>query len=164
MTSKVVQTRKGWTQSQRALKRLTGREVHVGVVDNAIHDEASGLTNAQLMAIHEYGSPRAGIPERSILRATLIEQRAAIRDLLSEGLQEASTGGGPTKITPTRLLAAAGRLLAKRMRQRFGSGELRPDKVDVGKRGPLLDTGRLRRAIRYKVYDAGAVVAEGGED
>lgn len=161
--NKVVQTRKGWAQSQRALKRLTGREVHVGVLDSAVHDEESGLTNAQLMAIHEYGSPRAGIPERSILRAALFEQRVTVTDILSEGLREASTGGGPIKITPTRLLAAAGRLLSRRMRQRFGSGSLRPDKVDVGKRGPLLDTGKLRRAIRYKVYAAGVVVAEGGE-
>jgi hypothetical protein len=48
------------------------------------------------------------------------------------------------------------------MRQRMGSSALAPNKSDRGKRGPLLATGELRRAIRYKVFAAGVAVAEGG--
>jgi hypothetical protein len=163
-TNRVVSTRKGWAASQRAFRRLTGREVHVGIIEPGEHDAESGLSNAQLMAIHEYGDPRNGIPERSILRATLFEQRANVVDIMTEGVRESSTGGGSLTVTPTRLLAASGRLLARRMKQRFGSSALQPNVIDVGKRGALLDTGKLRRAIRYKVYDAGRVVDEGGDE
>ena len=161
MTSRVIQTRKVWQATKRETTKLAAREVRVGVVKR--EDHPSGLTAAQLMAIHEYGSPTRRIPERSILRTVIGEQRAALDDLLREGVREASTGGGLQKITPTRLLAAAGRLLSKRMRQRFGSPALAPNVVDVGKRGPLLDTGALRRAIRYQVVDRGQVVEEGDE-
>lgn len=161
MKTRVIQTRKVWQASKRETAKLAAREVRVGVVEPGMHP--SGISNAQLMAIHEYGAPSRRIPERSILRTVISEQRAALDDLLREGVREASTGGGLQKITPTRLLAAAGRLLSKRMRQRFGSPALAPNVADVGKRGPLLDTGALRRAIRFKVYDRGQVVEEGDE-
>lgn len=159
--SRVIHTRKVWTATKRETAKLAAREVRVGVVKPEGHP--SGLSAAQLLAIHEYGSPSRKIPERSILRTVIGEQRAALDDLLREGVREAATGGGLAKITPTRLLAAAGRLLSKRMRQRFGSAALAPNVVDVGKRGPLLDTGSLRRSIRYQVVDRGQVVEEGEE-
>lgn len=162
--AKVVSTRKGWAQSQREFMKLAGREVRVGVVEAGEHDAESGLSNAQLLAIHEYGSQRRNIPERSILRATLYEQRGAVTDILKEGLRESQSGGTGASTTITRLLAAAGRLLTRRMRQRFGSSVLAPNVVDVGKRGALLDTGKLRKNIRYKVYNRAAVEAEGGDE
>ena len=159
---RVEESRKAWRASNRFLQSLAKRELRVGVLDASIHDE-TGLTNAQLLAIHEYGAPSQRIPERSVLRSSLAKERAVMVDILTEGVREASSGGTGQRPTITRLLAAAGRVLAKRVRRRFGSAELAPNVVDAGKRGPLLDTGKLRRAIRYKVYDAGAVVAEGGE-
>lgn len=162
--ARVVSTRKGWAQSQREFNKLAGREVRVGVVEAGEHDAESGLSNAQLLAIHEYGSPHKNIPERSILRATLYEQRGAITDILKEGLRESQSGGTGASTTITRLLAAAGRLLTRRMRQRFGSAVLAPNVEDVGKRGALLDTGKLRKNIRYRVYSRAAVEAEGGEE
>lgn len=160
--SAVKESRRQWQASKRMFASLASREVRVGVLDTSAHDE-SGLTNAQLLAIHEYGAPSQRIPERSVLRGTLAKERAVMVDILSEGLRETASGGTGQRTTITRLLAAAGRVLAKRIKGRFGSAELAPNVVDAGKRGPLIDTGRLRRAIRYKVYDAGVVVAEGGE-
>lgn len=162
--SRVIESRKGWAQSKREFKRLAGREVRVGVVVPGEHDAESGLSNAQLLAIHEYGSPSKNIPERSILRATLFEQRGVMADILKDGLRESQSGGTGATTTVTRLLAAAGRLLTRRMRQRFGSSALVPNAEDVGKRGALLDTGTLRKNIRYRVYNRAAVEAEGGEE
>lgn len=162
--SKVIESRKGWIASKREFAKLAGREVRVGVIEPGAHDAESGLSNAQLLAIHEYGVPSKNIPERSILRTSLFEQRAVMADILSEGLRESQSGGTGAKTTVTRLLAAAGRLLTRRMRQRFGSSALVPNAEDVGKRGALLDTGTLRKNIRYRVYNRAVVEAEGGEE
>lgn len=70
---------------QAALKRLTRDEVLIGIPretakrttkDEEGNEVASPVNSAQLLYIHEFGSPARNIPERPVLRPSV----AAIRD------------------------------------------------------------------------------------
>lgn len=133
---------KGFKASVKALTALTQREARIGVLDASAHSE--GITNAQLLAIHEFGSRANGIPERSVLRTTVAEARAEVTRIMVDGIAQ----GAP------RALAAAGRLMQVRIKAKFGSARLKRAK-QPDTNGPLYDTGNLKRAIRYKVVPVG---------
>lgn len=133
---------KGFKASVKGLTALTQREVRIGVLDASAHSE--GITNAQLLTIHEFGSRANNIPERSVLRTTIAESRAEVASILVDGI----TQGAP------RALEAAGRLVQVRVKAKFGSARLKRAK-QPDTNGPLYDTGKLKRAIRYKVVPVG---------
>lgn len=57
------------------VKRIQDSAVTVGIHSDAgMHDEAEGMTVAQIGAIHEFGGGNS--PERSFLRSTLSKKRA----------------------------------------------------------------------------------------
>lgn len=133
----------------RKVSSLARTELHVGIVEPQEH-VPSGLQMAQLMAIHEWGAPLARIPERSILRAGLAQERKAVLHTMLAQLRLALASKSGTQYD-RKALKLAGRLLLKRMKARFGSKDLKPNVVDVGLPGPLLDTGALRKAFKFKV-------------
>lgn len=133
---------KGFKASVAALTALTAREARIGVLDASEHSD--DISNAQLLAIHEFGSRANGIPERSVLRTTIAETRAEVVDVLTSGYVEGARDP----------LAAAGRLVQIRVKAKFGSARLKRAK-QPDTNGPLYDTGKLKRAIRYKVVPVG---------
>lgn len=148
---------RGLAKHARQMDRTLSRyAVAVGVLDPK-PVEGSNLNTAQLMTIHEFGAPSRNIPQRSILRSTLQQERGIVGELASEGLREMKAGGGVGKTTPRRVLVAVGRYLQTKMRARFGSNALAPLAPSTlaatpdRKGGPLLNTGALRKAIAYKI-------------
>lgn len=112
------------------------------------------LTQGQLMAIHEYGDPSRGIPERPVLRMTLKQERAAVLNMLAASMQDALTSKTPDALVE-RGYERAALYLESKVKQAFGSSELAPNAPQTvarkGSNKPLIDTGELRRSIEGRV-------------
>ena len=137
--------KKNAAEMRRSVPRL---EVRIGIFD-AEQVPDSDLNTAQLLATHEFGSPTRGIPSRPVLRQTLAANVDGIKQRLRFNLLKRKAGFD-YNARPRAALAEIGKLLVKEVKATFGSSRLkRPKQPDEN--GPLVDTGRLRRAIKYKV-------------
>jgi hypothetical protein len=85
----------------------------------------------------------------------LNEQRAAIVGILTAGLVSRAWGSGDgSKVRPRRPLIDVGQLLVKSIKGKFGSSRVKRAK-QPDENGPLVDTGHLRRSIKYRVLKVG---------
>ena len=78
MAKRVKEMDKGWKRIQRDMKKVDSSFTKIGVQQDAIHkDEDSGITSdlAVIAAVHEFGAPNRGIPERPFIRTTADEVR-----------------------------------------------------------------------------------------
>lgn len=146
-----------------ALKRaeLVGRlRVRVGVLasrgGDAAH-EGGDLSLVQLAAIHEFGSPAAGIPERSFIRSTFhTYAKDALRDKLTVLCKAALSG----RMDPRVAIDLLGTWAVAEVRRTITAGKVRPplapSTIDAkGSSKPLVDTGQLVNAIAHEVVDEG---------
>ena len=120
----------------------------------------SGITLVELAAIMEFGSPNAGIPERSYLRSTFYVRSA-------QGLQtkiaEITAAILKGKVTPEQginLLGAWGAsqvkdLIVSNEADAYGPYEYPPNAdstiANKGSSTPLIDTGQFLQAITWVV-------------
>ena len=125
-------------------------EIQLGVLS----DQASGLdglTMAELAAIHEFGAPRANVPERSFLRATADEKQREWLTLLERALTQAVRGRLDVE---TALQIIAQRAVAD-VQAKIRSNippELAPETVRrKGSTVALIDSGRLLQSISASV-------------
>lgn len=116
-----------------------------------------GLTNAELMFIHENGSPIRNIPQRPVLQITL---DWAKDDIIPKTLQKCSDGillkGWSTEEVEKELNKMAIRIQQYARDIIYSNdGRLVPNSPSVAKRKkgnhPLFDTGQLSRSIRCKI-------------
>ena len=134
-------------------KALRARPVvRIGVL-GAGGEARDDLTQAELAAIHEFGAPRANVPERSFLRATADAKRLEWLALLERTLRLVTAGR-------LELEAALGIVGQKAVadvvaRIRRGAGippPLQPETIRrKGSDRPLVDTGRLVQSISYEI-------------
>lgn len=131
------------------LKRL---DVLVGIPQetNAGH---GGVTNAELLYIHENGSPARNIPPRPVLLEGIREPiaRERIKTLLQRGTRLALMGNmaGCEKV-----YKMAGQIGANAVKAKFGAvgPPLKPATIArKGSSATLIDTGALRNAVTYVV-------------
>ena len=141
---------------QQLKERLaTNQEAAIGLpADAGTHPDA-GMSYARLGAIHEFGSPSAGIPERSFLRAPL---RAA-QDELAGHFREMMPLVAQGEMTMQQALDAIGAKAAAVSQEAIGAG-IPPANSDEtarrkGSSKPLVDTGALRQAITWVVRERG---------
>lgn len=78
---------KGFSQLVREMKEIKRRGecyAKAGVLGSgaAREDDGTRKTNVDIALIHEYGAPRAGIPERSFIRSTFTAKRSEYVSLL----------------------------------------------------------------------------------
>lgn len=113
-----------------------------------------GMTIIQIGAIHEYGAPAAGVPQRSFLRAPFTNNAARIEARIQAEFSAAMDG----RRSPADALARVGIEAMNISRSSFrtrGDGEwpdLKP--ATVRRKGvdtPLVDSGTLRGSINYVV-------------
>lgn len=155
--AKVREKDLGLAELLKSLKASRSIHVKVGVVgDEAkkVHDEESGLNMAELAAIHEFGAPAAGIPERSFIRATLDGKRGEYaRDLLPRLFR----GVVERRTSIWQAFELAGMQMAADIKARITEGPGIPPPLapsTIARKGsdrPLVDTGRLLGAITWKV-------------
>jgi phage gpG-like protein len=119
---------------------------------NAPHGK---LTNAEVGAVHEFGSPSRGIPERSFIRAWFDGAREQIK-LQMENVARGVTKG---KITREQALNQLGSFFVGQIQQRIARRIPPPlNEKTIMRKGsdvPLIDTGQLRSSITYSVGSKG---------
>lgn len=145
---------KVWQALRRRLEASAKSHVVVGVLANkggtADH---GGVTMVELAAIHEFGAPKAGIPERSFLRSTMSKQEPALNKLIGRLAHEIVEKG----MEVHQALELLGTWGAAAVKKAITTGpgippELKPETVArKGSTRPLVNTGRLLDAITYEV-------------
>ncbi len=169
-----------WKRLQRALalNSAAAQESHVKVgiiaAEGGDAPAADGITMIELAAIHEFGSPAAGIPQRSFMRSTF--NRNDVRSEMGE-----LTGKLVTKVIHgmplSRALGLVGAWGVDQIRQTIKNRQTQgPESqanrpATIRRKGsdlPLVDTGRLLGALSWLVWvgrardESGRFVA-GGE-
>lgn len=155
------------------LKEIGGEFVaRVGVIGSAageVHDTESGLTNAEIGLINEFGSSTNNIPPRSFLRMPLETQQDKLMDVLDTGSVKESIESGDIKQVYKTLGIAAEQIVKDAfLTGGFGNWKANaPITIHGGwmsnKNGksfyvkgkgtdkPLIDTGALMRSISSDV-------------
>lgn len=138
------------------LAALDGASVEVGVIDTTERyiDENGkpGLPIATILAFHEFG---LGVPQRSVIRATLASRRAELAQRATVAAAQV-VGGRSVE----RAVEEVGRWLSRAFVRRIEEGLTPPLARSTLEKGhrishlPLLKSGQIRqfvRAIRFRV-------------
>lgn len=164
---KVIMKGPGLEKLKRELSHLgKTAAVKVGITGESAGAMHGEISMAELAAIHEYGSPKANIPERSFLRSTLDAKMPAYVNLLGRGIRRWLSGA----TDPEGVLNELGKKSARDVRAFIRSGRVSPpDKPARPRRRdnrgrflsspeshpPLDATGALAAAITYELQRTG---------
>lgn len=137
----------------RALAR--GARVRVGILDDAPKQTDDGepaeLSLLEIAAVHEFGAPSAGIPQRSFVRATVDAKAGEIAKVQ----RAVAAGVLAGRITPEQGLNQIGAKVASFMVGAINAGLAPPLKEETiarkGSSKPLVDTGQLKSSISWLV-------------
>jgi hypothetical protein len=139
---------RGWNRLVKNLVRSPNVRSKVGVQGSEAEvARTGGLTNAGLAAVHEFGSPARGIPERSFLRSTFDEKQKGYQKELDRIAGMVLDGAA---------LEGEMRLLGETYRSdiigKIHSSippPLSPETIERkgGESTPLIDTGQLLNSI-----------------
>lgn len=155
MTARVSVTDRGADGLLSRLRRAAGARVRVGVLEEATkatrEEEGSPLTLLEVAAVHEFGAPAAGIPQRSFIRAGVDAQLPEIqrvqRALAGQTIRGAITLG----VALDRLGAKVAALLQNRIAAGIDPPNSPATIARKGSSKPLIDTGQLRASITWRV-------------
>lgn len=143
---------RGAAKLRATIKQLSSQpSVKVGVVGAKADEDHGGIPMGELAAVHEYGSPKQNIPERSFIRSTMDAHKAEVAGLLGKGLGNLLDG----HTTASLVLYDLGGKMAAEVRGRIESGLSPALKTPTHK--PLDDTGALKEAIGFEVAVDGRV-------
>jgi hypothetical protein len=136
----------------KILKSLSDKDILVGVPRDA-PAYPDGTSVAQVAAKHEFGSAVDAIPERSFLRTAIAENTDNYIKMASKGGKKVVDG----TLSMDNLLSLIGLQAETDVRDKITNltepplsprtVAKRKDKSD----NPLVDTGHLRRSIRYEI-------------
>ncbi len=133
----------------KTMKKLTNKANTLVVgLPKGSNDYPDGTSVVMVGIVHEFGMEEKGIPERSFLRSTVVEQRQRIRSAMKRILKKMVEEGLPTE----RGLQELGVILSELVRSKISDGIQPQLKTREGT--PLWDTGHLIRAITYEVRNA----------
>lgn len=130
------------------------RVVKVGIMGRKTTRKTDqDVTNAELGAIHEFGSYSKNIPARSWLRMPIHKEADTIARNAGHGAEEMAKQGNMNGIL--KRLGIACEAAISRAFASQGYGSWKPDKPATirrkGSSAPLIDKGELRRAVSSTV-------------
>ena len=96
-------------------------------------------------AVHEFGSPARGVPQRSYLRSTVVENKSKYKQEFRKLSKQIISG----KIDTKKALNIIGLTVQSDVQNKLRSIKTPPLKYREG--NPLIDTGHLIQSITYKV-------------
>ena len=134
-------------------RRLGGADkvVNVGVPEGK--KEEDGTPVAMVAAVHEYGSPSQGIPERPFLRVAVQKNRIKYVRLNRINLVKMLRG----QATVEQALGQLGEMAKGDVQTEIRSGDFAPLKPATIKRKgssrPLIDTGQMVQSIQWELGD-----------
>ena len=126
-------------------------KVYIGVPasKNGMHE--GGINMATLLALHVYGVPTRGIPQRDPLRPPLIANAQRYSDLLAIGLKNALADGTDPKLVYEKI----GIVATNDVKDYFVTGNFKALSEKTikakGSSKPLIDSEELRGSITYEV-------------
>ncbi len=149
-----MSTRYNMSKLQIFVKSLDDKHhVQIGIFGNKANRKKGVATNAELGAIHEFGSFSRGIPARSFLRMPVSTQSTQIIKETT-GSSKGLVASGKIVLLLKRLGTACENAIQRAFESR-GFGTWAPDKpATVRRKGsdsPLIDTAQLRRSIASRV-------------
>lgn len=139
------------------LLTLPSYVIEIGVfVDNKSRKVEIGITNAELMFIHEYGSPLRHIPARPVLQMTIDYAKEQLETAVYKAMSKYIKSGFQIAEYEKELNRFALRLQNYARKIIYSNdGRLKPNaKSTIRKKGdnhPLFDTGQLARSITARV-------------
>jgi hypothetical protein len=136
----------------KEVKSFKKSHVRVGVLEGEKRKgKAKTIMMAMIAAVHEYGSPKRKIPERSFIRSWVDGNKSKINDYILKLLRMVEDG----KLTSYMALKKLGVYGVGGIRAQIKSIKTPPFKERTIKKKkstqPLIDTGQLRNSIHYKV-------------
>lgn len=168
---------------RQALAALTSQDVFIGVPEDKASREAagdSGVSNALLAYVHEFGVPERGLPPRPSLLPGIDDIQKDAVEILKDAARQALIGNAAAVNTALNKIGILGQ---NAVRARFVSNEWPPladstldARKKIGERtgksgrtvatygksrrergavNPLIDTGQLRKAYTYVVRKKG---------
>ena len=130
---------------EKLAKSLKGpNKVKVGLPKGS-NDYPDGTSVIMVGAVHEFGSPSRGVPERSYLRTTIVENRKKYKAMFKKLGKQIVDG----KITTKKALGLLGQKVQDDVKQKIETIDSPPLVSRDG--NPLIDTGHLRRSIIFEV-------------
>jgi hypothetical protein len=145
---------RGWSKLRR---QVFGLDKHVTVGVHGEDDSRKGgaIGNVELMTVHEFGSDRAGIPERSVIRYTIDRNVTQYRRFIKALGQQVYR----VRITTKQALEILGLKVASDMRRTIDKTPgawpaLEAATVaarEYGGSKPLVDRKELQKSIKHKV-------------
>lgn len=139
--------------------RLQGKatQINVGFAAGIPHKNDDGseapYTVAQIAAVHEFGAPNAGIPERSFLRAGIARNVSKYKALNRKSILGILKG----TTTMEQGLGLLGELAKGDVQSEIRNGDHAPLKESTinrkGSSQPLIDTGQMRQAVDWEYSD-----------
>lgn len=143
-----------WRSILKRVEKADGPHVQVGVLaskgGSADHD---GISMVELAAVHEFGAPGAGIPERSFIRRTFHEKRKELGAITGRLAKQVLT----KSLEVPRALDMLGAWGANEVKNTIAKGPHIPPPLKpatIARKGssrPLVDTGRLLNSIQWEV-------------
>lgn len=149
--SRVGGERGGLTGVKERLEALKKTTVKAGVPKKT-NSREGGIGNAGILYIHEFG---IGVPERSVLRSTIIENQSKYKEIIQNNITPSIMAN---RMSVLDAYARLGIVVTNDIKLKFVNGTFTPlNEKTIKRKGsskPLIDTGELRSSIDYEVTDA----------
>ena len=176
MSVKIHYDKRKWDEIRRGFTTSAAR-VKVGVLVDSTHaaketakgaKQSQGISMLELAAIHEFGSPAAGIPQRSFIRATVDGKRSEINEQIEAIVGRAiksllardSVTEESIRESVKKSLGLLGAKVVSMMRATIRANippPLRPATIArKGSSTALVDTGQLINVLSWSVIEGAA--------
>lgn len=146
-------------QMRQMIARLPQYQIQIGVFSGNANRKQKhiynvGITNAELMFIHENGSPLKNIPSRPVLRMTISYGNTLLQDVMQKALTAYFAKGEQALETELKKFCLRLENYARDIIY-LNDGRLVPNAPSVAKakggNHPLFNTGQLARSITCRL-------------
>lgn len=160
---RVVDNDRGYKALMKRLDKLKKGGVRVGFPEGETDSE-----QVLIASVHEFGAPRANIPERSYLRSTVDENHGTYVKLYASLLGQVIDGD----LSPKAAFSLMGEKAKADVQEKIKNLQTPPlaeatieakrrksgkDTIkmvgDIDTGNPLIDTGQMRQSVSYEVYE-----------
>lgn len=148
--SSVIDRDLGWQDIQKELKKLSGIGVKVGIIEGTGAND-DGVDIAEYGYYNEVGTKDGHIPSRPFIRSWVDNNQEQINKVMDSAYRHVVSGKWNAEDAMKRIGESGERGIKKNIKE----GDFIPNSPATVKRKkgskPLIDSGTLRRSIRYQV-------------
>lgn len=134
----------------KAIDSISQKNVYIGVIGNNSEREGE-LNNAQLMAIHEFGTDDGHVPERAPIRKTMAKNGDSYGTMFEKAIKGVLEGKSDADIILNRIGAQVAGDVVGEIQAGVEPGLAESTIKRKGSDKPLIDTGALVQSISYEV-------------